>query len=205
MYFPGSGALVLRSSDAINTRDFDWVVRGGRAVVFSVYKSTFERGDGLESDYPNTSRAWREHVVAWGKDVSRTLDYIESREDLDHGRIGYYGYSWGAAMAPVYLAIEPRFRAATLLCGGYYLQDAPPEVDPLNFAPRVQVPVLLLSGRFDFFYPTDRSQQPFVDAFKLPADQKRYVVYDTGHNIPRPELVKESLDWFDRFLGKVQR
>jgi len=82
-------------------------------VVFPIYKSTFERGDGLTSDYPNTTSAWRDHVVAWAKDVSRTIDYIESRDDFERARVGFYGYSWGAAMAPVYLAIEPRFKAAT--------------------------------------------------------------------------------------------
>jgi hypothetical protein len=34
--------------------------------------------------------------------------------------------------------------------------------------------------------------------------QKRRVVYDTGHNIPRPDLIRESLNWLDTHLGAVQ-
>ena len=32
--------------------------------------------------------------------------------------------------------------------------------------------------------------------------QKRRVVYDTGHNIPRPELIRESLEWLDKYRDK---
>ncbi len=38
-----------------------------------------------------------------------------------------------------------------------------------------------------------------------PDAQKRRVVYDTGHNIPRPDLIRESLDWPDTHLGPVRQ
>jgi dienelactone hydrolase len=202
VYFPGSGALTLRSSALINLRLFDWILGSGRAVIVPIYKGTYERGDGHESDYPNRTIAWRDRVIVWAKDVRRTVDYLESRADIDRTRVAFMGFSWGAAMAPIYLAVEPRFRAAVLIVGGFYLQHSLPEVDAFNFAPRVRVPVLLLNGRFDFFYPIDSSQLPMFDLFRPPAGQKRRVVYDTGHNIPRPELIRESLEWLDKYLGK---
>jgi hypothetical protein len=36
-----------------------------------------------------------------------------------------------------------------------------------------------------------------------PAADKRRVAYDTGHNIPRPDLIRESLNWLDKYLGPV--
>jgi dienelactone hydrolase len=205
VYFPGSGAMTLRSSSQINPRLFDWILKSGRALIFPIYKSTYERGDGLESDYPNRTVAWRDHVITWAKDVRRAVDYLETRGDIDRNRIAFMGFSWGAAMAPIYLAVEPRFKAAVLIVGGFYVQYSSPEVDAFNFAPRVRVPVLLLNGRFDFFYPMDTSQLPMFELFRpLTTGQKRRVVYDTGHNIPRPELIKESLDWLDTYLGKVR-
>jgi hypothetical protein len=36
-----------------------------------------------------------------------------------------------------------------------------------------------------------------------PKDQKKHLLYETGHNIPRNELIKESLDWLDLYLGPV--
>jgi hypothetical protein len=36
-----------------------------------------------------------------------------------------------------------------------------------------------------------------------PPEHKRRVVYDTGHDIPRVEVIKETLNWLDRYLGPV--
>jgi hypothetical protein len=36
-----------------------------------------------------------------------------------------------------------------------------------------------------------------------PAD-KRHVLVDGGHVVPRNIMIKESLDWLDRYLGPVQ-
>ena len=49
VYFPGSSALRIRSTKDLENFEsgFDFIVKSGRAVIFPVYKSTFERGDGL--------------------------------------------------------------------------------------------------------------------------------------------------------------
>jgi pimeloyl-ACP methyl ester carboxylesterase len=78
-------------------------------------------------------------------------------------------------------------------------------VDVFNFLPRVTQPVLMLSGRFDFIFPERNSQRPFFDLLGTAADRKRRVAYDTGHNLPRTEMLKETLDWLDRTLGPVSR
>jgi hypothetical protein len=39
--------------------------------------------------------------------------------------------------------------------GGFTLQKAPPEVDQVNYASRVRVPVLMLNGRYDFYFPVE--------------------------------------------------
>jgi pimeloyl-ACP methyl ester carboxylesterase len=77
-------------------------------------------------------------------------------------------------------------------------------VDQLNFAPRVKVPVLMLNGRFDFIFPVGTSQEPLFRLLGTPNEHKRRVIYGTGHDIPRNELIKETLDWLDRYLGPVK-
>jgi dienelactone hydrolase len=203
--FPGSGALLQRSSNAINMRSFDWIIRTGRAVVYPIYKSTYERGDGLESDYPNMTAGFRDHVIAWVKDLSRTIDYLETRPDIAADRIAYLGLSWGAGMGPIFVTAEERFKAAIFWIGGPYVTHALPEVDAINFAPRMKTPVLELSGRFDFEAPVDTAQIPMFKLYGPPDTQKRRVMYDTGHNIPRPESIREGLDWLDRYLGPTDR
>ena len=53
----------------------------------------------------------------------------------------------------------------------------------------------------DFYFPVASSQKPMFDAWRAPKDQKEYKQYEGGHNIPRAELIKETLAWLDRFQG----
>jgi formylglycine-generating enzyme required for sulfatase activity/dienelactone hydrolase len=202
VFFPGSGVISQRSMPEAAAFDrVNFVMRSGRALLYPIYKSTHERGDVITTDYPNTTAVWRDHVVMWSKDVGRSIDYLHTRPDIDKDRIGYMGYSWGAAMAPLFLAVEPRLSLALLNVGGFYLQAALPEADAVNFAPRVKIPVLMLNGRFDFFYPTETSQEPMFRGLGTPAEHKRRVVYDASHTIPRNEMIKEFVGWMEKYWG----
>jgi len=203
VFFPGSNALLLRAFSVYPTAALDGILRSGRAVLYPVYKGTYERGDGMESDVTNATSTWRDHVVMWVKDASRAIDYAETRPDLDHEKLGYYGYSWGAAMGAIVPAVEPRLKACVLALGGLDFQRTLPEVDTVNFVSRVKQPVLMLNGRYDFFFPVESTQEPFFRMLGSKKDQKKHLLYDTGHNIPRNELIKETLNWFDQYLGPV--
>jgi cephalosporin-C deacetylase-like acetyl esterase len=143
-------------------------------------------------------------VIAWSKDLGRSIDYLETRPDIDHNKLAYEGSSWGAAMGSLLPALEDRIRVCVLICPGFYLQKSLPEAAGLNFAPRVKVPVLMLNGRFDYIFPVEISQEPMFRLLGTPREQKRRVVYETGHDIPQNELIRESLDWLDRYLGPVK-
>jgi cephalosporin-C deacetylase-like acetyl esterase len=206
VHFTGAAALHERSSENLNSgylEDFDFIVKSGRAVIFPIYKGTFERWDNFKVGPKNTS-VYRDHVIAWSKDLGRSIDYLETRPDIDHTKLAYEGVSWGAAMGAILPAVEDRLKVLTLICPGFYLQKRFPEVDQLNFAPRVRAPVLMLNGRFDFIYPVDTSQEPMFRLLGTPKEDKRRVVYDTGHDIPRHEEIKETLNWLDRYLGPVK-
>lgn len=208
IHFPGAGAVHMRSSanDLPGfLPDFDFIIKSGRAVLFPIYKGTFERGGGPKPIYwPSTTSAYRDNVILWCKDLSRSIDYLETRSDINTKKLGYEGSSWGAAMGALLPAVETRFKALILISPGFYLQDRLPEVDQINFAPRVKTPVLMLNGRFDFIWPSSISQEPMFRLLGTPIKDKRRVVYDTGHDIPRTELIKEALIWLDRYLGPVK-
>ena len=203
VFFPGSNALLLRKFSLYTTASLDAILRSGRAVLYPVYKGTYERGDGMESDVPDMTSTWRDHVIMWVKDVSRAIDYAETRPELDHNKLAYYGYSWGAAMGAIVPAVEPRIKVCILALGGLEFQRSLPEVDPINFVSRVKQPVLMLNGRYDFFFPVESNQEPFYRMLGSKKDQKKHLLYDTGHNIPRNELIKETLNWLDQYLGPV--
>jgi serine/threonine protein kinase len=94
--FPGSDAIFVRSSKRLPARySGSFFAKSGHAVVFPIYRGTYERGDGFNSDTPNESNSYKEHVIQWAKDLSRVLDYLETRRDIDASKIAYYGVSWG--------------------------------------------------------------------------------------------------------------
>jgi len=207
VYFPGSDAIHLRSSDNpqnLRMARLGFMVKSGRAFVFPVYKSTFERGDDLNSDYQAATALYRDHVLDWYKDLARTLDYLDTRNDLDHSKLAYCGLSWGAALAPIMMALEPRIKVGVLIGGGLMFQKTFAEVDPFNFGARVHQPLLLVNGRYDFFFPAETSQVPLFKSFGTPANEKRHVIFEAGHVPPNDLLIKEVLDWLDRYLGPVK-
>jgi hypothetical protein len=62
-------------------------------VIASIYKGLYERHDDIHVGV-NPPAVWRDHFVAWAKDLGRTIDYLETRKDIDATRIGYFGAVW---------------------------------------------------------------------------------------------------------------
>ncbi len=205
VFFPGSNALSLRTFDpAYWVRTFDFMLKSGRAVLMPIYKSTFERGDGYETDVADESNAYRDHVIMYVKDFRRSVDYLATRADVDTSRLAYYGISWGGLLGGIIPAVEPRIRTVVLYVAGLAQQRCLPEVEPINFLPHITAPVLMLNGRFDHYFPVETSQRPFFRLLGTPPAQKRQVIADGGHFVPRNQLIGESLDWLDRHLGPVR-
>jgi dienelactone hydrolase len=203
VWFPGSYALDLASSegDLVFSYYFDFLPRSGRALVYPVYSGTYERRGKARV---SSASEWRETAVRWAKDLGRTIDYLESRSDFAPGKVAYYGFSMGADGALPAVALEPRLKALILLGGGLYPEPKPPETDPFNFVPRIKAPVLVLGGSNDFIYPVEMSQRPLVRLLGTKPADKKHVVFDgAGHVPPRLEVVREVLDWLDRYLGPV--
>ncbi len=179
---------------------FEFIVRSGRAVVIPALSGTLERGPSTVA----SPSQFRDRALQWTADVGRTLEYLDTRDDIDGQRIGLYGISRGAVAAVRMLAIYPRIRAGVLSSGGFY-PTARPEANSWHFAPRVRAPVLMVNGRYDFNFPLETNQRPLFEALGTPEPDKRHVLYDGGHRnlVTRPDLIGEILDWFDQYLGPV--
>jgi hypothetical protein len=55
------------------------------------------------------------------------------------------------------------------------------------------------------FFPVETSQLPLFRLLGTPEKDKRHVIYETGHAVPRKEFIREGLDWLDKYLGPVKR
>ncbi|MDH4270811.1 MAG: protein kinase [Candidatus Aminicenantes bacterium] len=207
VYFPGGNAINTRSSEkneSLWISNFDFIMKSGRALLFPIYKSTYERGDELASHMPDETNSYKDHVIQWAKDLRRSVDYLESRSDIDSHKLAYYGLSWGGRLGGIMVAAEGRFKTAVLHAAGFRFQKQKPEVDPFHFVSRVRIPVLMLNGRYDSFFPHETAQVPMFKLLGTPEEHKHHLIYDTGHGVPRNQLIKESLEWLDRYLGPVK-
>lgn len=199
--FPGAGAIFTRTEPGLGGTLF--LLKSGRAVLIPVFKGTYERGDELNAWLPDETNAYKEHVIKWGKDLSRSIDYLETRSDIDTGRIAYMGTSWGSSLGAIMPAVEKRIKTSVLVIGGLPPTRCLPEVDPINYLPHIRIPVLMLDGRYDFIFPHETSQLPFYELLGTSPDQKKIILYDQGHAVPNTERIKETLNWLDRYLGPV--
>ena len=94
-------------------------------------------------------------------------------------------------------------RSAVLVSGGLSNFKTSPEVDLFNFAPHVHTPTLMLNGRYDFAIPSATSQQPLFRLLGTPEQDKRHVQFDAGHIPPLEDVMREVLNWLDRYVGPV--
>jgi eukaryotic-like serine/threonine-protein kinase len=201
VHFPGSEAQDFRTFTDLNLFNIDFLMKSGRAVMFPVYKGTYER---MTHPTESGSNEERDETIQRSKDLRRSLDYLETRTDIDHGRLAFYGFSWGGIEGPISLALESRFKTAVLADGGCEVWKTLPEEDPLNFVPHIKIPVLMINGRYDFGIPLETCQLPFFRLLGTPAADKRQVLLDSGHGIPLTPWFKETLDWLDHYLGRVK-
>ena len=201
VWFPGTDVFAWRSSESLaSTYLFDFIPRSGRALVYPIYRGMYERFEPFSLE----SLKLRDATVHWSRELGRTLEYLETRDDVDSEKIAYYGFSSGASFGPLFTAIHPRFKASVLLAGGLWPPNARPEMDVVNFAPRSRVPTLMINGRDDLRLPYELFQLPLFRLLGGPDADKRHARLEGGH-IPsnRNEIIRETLDWLDRYLGPV--
>jgi predicted esterase len=201
IWFPGDDVFLSRSSESLASAYlFDFLPRSGRALVYPIYKGMYERFAPL-SFAPNE---WRDRMIEWSKDVGRTIDYLEIRDDIATDKLAYYGFSSGATYGPVFTAIDDRFAASILLAGGIRPLRLQSEMDVVHFAPRSRVPTLMINGRDDYSRPFEVFQRPLFDLLGADPSNKRHARLEGGHLPSDPnEIIREVLDWLDRYLGPV--
>jgi dienelactone hydrolase len=201
VYFPHSGAQTFHTVEDTQLMLIEFLVKSGHALMFPIYKDTYER---LGTPPEEGTVAERDETIQQAKDLRRAVDYLETRPDIDSSRLAYYGISWGATQGAIMTAVEPRFKAAVFAAGGCNNARVLPEADPMNFAPRAKLPVLMINGRYDFAIPLETCQEPFFHLLGAAPQNKKHVLFDTGHAPPQLPVMKEALDWLDRYLGPVK-
>ena len=204
MYYPTSDAIFRLDSDSLELGFFDFIVKSGRALVLPVLWGTYERNAGLDTTWPKNTREYSDNVVKWIQDFRRTVDYLETRSDVDLDKLGFYGFSWGGWNGPIVMALDDRFATGVYLSGGIPPTLARPEASSASYASRVTQPVLMISGKDDVIRPVATYQAPMFESLGTPAAEKRHAILEGGHVPPWAAVITETLDWFDRYLGPTE-
>ena len=199
VFWPGAGTQILASIEQ-SRMPLDFALRNGRAVAYPVMKGMFERR--LQPPPSWSTHKGRDLAIEQVREFRRAIDYLATRSDINIEKLAYYGKSWGGRMGGMVLSVEPRIKVGVLDQAGINATDHP-DINMVHFLPRVRVPVLHFSGRYDTDFRFDSSSKPFFDALGTDAADKKHVVEPTGHFVPSAITRGETLDWLDKYLGPV--
>ncbi len=211
VFFPGanvpSPGFTIQNLEEQFKFPVQMVVSSRRAFAFPIYQGTF----GRKQSFPES------HIIVWGedthryveyltqviKDFKRSIDYLETRKDIDSKKLAYFGVSWGSCMGAIIPAVDDRLKASVLEIGGFLQKNIRREMDQINYVTRVKVPTLMLNGKYDVVgFPYETTVKPMFDMLGTPKEHKRLVLADTDHFFPRNELIKEMDAWLNKYLGR---
>jgi dienelactone hydrolase len=211
IFFPGSGAWFQTSSEHLEDSYMfetllEFIVKDGRAVVYPIYKGLFERSNPekyLPLSLNVSSYESAEYWIQVFKDFRRTLDYLETRSDIDMKKIVVYSYSWGFLAGTILPAIEERLAANVIVLSGM-TEIEREEINPINYVRRVKIPTLLISGEYDSNFSLEQRAKPLFDLLGTPEDQKHHVICESDHFIQKNIVVKDVLWFLDKYLEPVR-
>ncbi len=199
-YIPNSGG----GRELGDLQFFDYILQSGRAVMYPIYENTYERT--IKFSLPSGGQDIQ-LTTDWYKDIARSLDYLETRADIDHSDFAYLGVSMGSAEGVIAATLlQDRLKTAIFLDGGFFLDPPPPGGDQADFAPRMKKPVLMVNGRYDYVFSVDKMQNPLFAMLGTAPQDKRHILLDTPHDVTeqRPTLVHSVLEWLDHYMGRVK-
>ena len=175
-------------------------------------------GDRFKYDYDfdltDGYRYWtRDLITQTVFDLRRAVDFIETREELDPDRIGYYGISLGGIIGTIFCSVEERIEVPVIVLAGGSLnlmfgkgalsgdtKDYLSIIDPINYVAKISPrPLLMINAENDDVVPPITSKL----LFKAAKDPKEIIWYPAKHHdIPIDKVYPDGIHWFDRYLKK---
>lgn len=191
----------------------DFFLKNGYAVMrIDISEHGDRRGDFFEFGFTGEYKYWTRSIITQTVfDLRRTVDFIETRKELDSDRIGYYGISLGGVTGTIFCGVEDRIKVPVIALAGGQLnlmfkeeglsdevKDFVSIIEPLNFVEQISPrPFLMLNAKNDEVVPPMMSKL----LFKKAKDPKDIIWYDAKHrNAPLAEIYGDGLNWFNTHL-----
>ena len=199
---------------------YRWALAGLTVVSVDAYGfGSRERPDNrgrLTPTRPDLMFRTRDQRIQAVQDLMRTVDYLETREDVRGDAVLYHGVSMGCRIGVPFVALDPRVRAASLFVGGSgpysrfvvegtdFAGLAEDEqrihalTDPLTFAPLTgHLPKFVANGRQDDLVGVEAAER-LQEALAAPKELRWF---DGGHAESPAELVEEAREFLVAQLG----
>ncbi len=191
----------------------DLFLKNGFAVLrIDISDHGDRKNDVYDFDLTGDYKYWTRNVISQTVfDLRRAIDFIETRKELDHNRIGYYGISLGGIIGTVFCGVENRIKVPVIALAGGQLnllygenalsseaKDFVSIIEPLNFVEQISPrPFLMLNAKNDEIVPPAMSKLLFYAA----KDPKEIIWYDAKHrDAPLDIIYGDGLNWFKKHL-----
>ena len=173
-------------------------------------------GDRFKYDYDFDLTAgyryWSRDIISQTVfDLRRAVDFIETRDELDQNRIGYFGISLGGIIGTIFCSVESRIKVPVIVLAGGNLnlmfrsQALSSEInsylsiiDPINFVKMISPrPLLMINAENDEVIPPVTSKL----LYKKAENPKEIIWYPTKHrSLPIDKAFPDGILWFNTYL-----
>lgn len=191
----------------------DFFIKNGFAVMRI---DIANHGDRKEHDYEfeltNGYRYWTRDIITQTVfDLRRTIDFIQTRPEIDSNRIGYFGISLGGIIGTIFCSVDDRVKVPVIaLAGGNLslmfgvdaLKDDTKDffsiIDPINFVTKISPrPILMINAENDEVINPITSKLLFRKA----KEPKKIIWYPSKHrDLPIDKAYPEGVKWFQQYL-----
>tara|TARA_A100001015_G_scaffold246138_1_gene282418 strand:- start:400 stop:2658 length:2259 start_codon:yes stop_codon:yes gene_type:complete len=204
--YPNASSMTVESDDDLPSR----IIRGskyltseGFAVIHPIYFNTFSRDKILNSFFPDESEVYKEAMIKIGKDFKRSIDYIDSRNDLISENLSYFGYSWGSIISNILLAIDDRIKSAFICVGGLPPQKSKKEVEAHYFLRRIKTPIFHIVGKTDGIFGNEQAFKPWKELVGTKTENLKIIeLENVGHGIPGDMILSNHVNWIRKYMVK---
>lgn len=198
----------------------DYIESGNKYLLDAGYAvlrlDISNHGDRFKYDYDFDLTAgyryWTRGIITQTVfDLRRAVDFIYTRDELDHERIGYYGISLGGIIGTIFCSVEERVKVPVIVLAGGNLnlifgmdafsddtKDYLSIIDAINYVEMISPrPLLMINAENDDIVPPITSKL----LFKAAKEPKEIIWYPAKHHdLPVKTVYHDGIRWFNEYL-----
>ncbi|WP_020532518.1 alpha/beta hydrolase family protein [Flexithrix dorotheae] len=198
----------------------DYIEAGHQLFIDSGYAvlriDIANHGERQENDYEfdlkKGYKYWTRDIITQTVfDLRRSLDFLQTRGEIDPKRIGYFGISLGGIIGTIFCGVDNRVKVPVIALAGGNLSlmlglDAFTEetknffsiIDPVNYVDQIAPrPLLMINAENDEVIDPLTSKLLFQAA----EEPKKIIWYSSKHrDLPVEKAYTAGISWFQKHL-----